>query len=326
MPQDIIRKSPIVIVRNFIALQFCAMALYYFAGSLSYYAQIWRSLPYIDEVIPFQIAQMVFLFLVEVALIMYIFFSWQRETLSVSDGKLSHHRGVVIRHHRVVSLERIAAVTFDQNLLGRLAHYGSITARDAVGTRLMKLTYAADPSDLATRLMRHVPAPMDTEPLRLVGEAEHERLERKATFRWDLKTKSVNRALEKAAMKTVAAFMNGHGGQLLLGVGDDGSIVGLEHDIQTLARRSMDGFQTHFLNVLAAMIGNDVRQHVSIRPFVHEEKPCAVVTVASAMRPVYLADEGKEEFFVRAGNGTTALKMSDAHAYIASHFHVAQRS
>lgn len=321
MANDVIRRSPIVIVRNFIALQFCAMGLYFFAGSMAYYARIWRQIPIIDGLIPFQIAQLVFLFLAEVALIMYIFFSWRRETLYIKEGKLIHDEGILLRGHRVVALERVGSVTFNQNPLGRLAGYGTVTAHDALGVRLMKLTHAAEPADLAARLTRHLPVPSDTEPLRLVGEAEHERLERKATFRWDLKTEAVNRALEKAAMKTVAAFMNGQGGQLLLGIGDDGSAIGLERDIQTLARRSMDGFQTHFFNVLAAMIGNDARPLVALRPFVHDGKACALVTVAPAPRPMYLADEGKEEFFVRAGNGTTALKMSDAHAYIGTHFH-----
>lgn len=297
------------------------MGLYFFAGSMAYYAQIWRTLPFVDDLIPFQVAQMVFIFLVEIALIMYIYFSWQRETWHISDGKLVHDQGIVVRRHRVMPLERVSSVTFSQNPLGKLAHYGTITARDTSGTKLVKLSYAADPEDLAARMARHLPTQTDTEPLRLVAEAEHERLERKATFRWDLKTGSVNRALEKASMKTVAAFMNGDGGTLLLGVGDDGSAVGLERDITTLARRSMDGFQTHFSNVLAAMIGNEFRQYVSVRPFMHEAKPCALVTVAAAPRPAYVADEGKEEFFIRTGNGTTALKMSDAHAYIASHFH-----
>ena len=321
MAQDIIRKSPIVIVRNFIALQFCAMGLYFLAGSMAFYADIWRNVPYVAAVIPFQVAQLGFIFVAEVALIMYIFFAWQRETLHIADGKLIHDEGILLRRHKVVPLERISTVSFSQNPLGRLGHYGTVVARDTAGVSLVRLSSAADPGDLAARLTRHLPASSDTEPLRLVTEAEHERLERKSTFRWDLKTNTVNHALEKAAMKTVAAFMNGHGGHLLLGVGDDGSAVGLERDIATLAKRTMDGFQTHFSNVLASMFGNEFRQYISLRPFTHDKKTCVLVTVAPATRPAYLGEEGREEFFVRTGNGTTALKMSEAHAYIGSHFH-----
>ena len=321
MPRDTIRRSPIVIVRNFIALQFCATGLYFLAGSMAYYASIWRSIPFLDDRIPFQVAQLAFVFLAEIALILYIFFTWQRETLHISDGKLVHDQGVILRRHEVVPLERVASVTFKQNPFGKLAHYGTVEARDTAGARLVKLSHAADPGELAERLTRHLPSSVDTEPLRLIGEAEHERLERKSTFRWDLKTNAVNRGLEKAAMKTVAAFMNTDGGHLLLGIGDDGEPVGLERDFATLARRDVDGFQTHFSNVLTAMFGNGFRRFIKLRPFQHDGKACMLVAVAPSPRPAYLSDEGKDEFFIRTGNGTTALRMSDAHAYISAHFH-----
>ena len=41
-----------------------------------------------------------------------------------------------------------------------------------------------------------------------------------------------------------------------------------------------------------------------------------LVAVAASPRPAYFTDEGREEFFVRTGNGTTALKVSEAAAYI----------
>ncbi len=157
-------------------------------------------------------------------------------------------------------------------------------------------------------------------PSELAVAPEHERLERKSTLRWDLKTGAVNKSLERAAIKTVAAFMNSKGGNLVLGVGDRGEAVGLEHDFATLPRGDADGLQNHFSNMLSAMLGPSLRHYVKLRPFTHEGKTCMLVSVAPADRPAYLREQDHEEFFIRTGNGTTSLRISEANAYITSRF------
>lgn len=317
----VFRKSPIVIVRNFIALQFASAGLYMLAGSLVYYARIWRAQPLIGS-IPFELAQAVFVFFAEVALILYIFFSWHRQTVRVSGGQLICDQGILVRSHTAVPFARIATVSFTQSVLGRLARYGTIVVRDASGALLVRLSSMSEPQEFVDLLTERkgIRTDEDTEPLRLVTEAEHEQLERKSTLRWDLRAGSVNKALEKAALKTVAAFMNTKGGNLLLGVDDEGQAVGVHHDIATLARKDVDGFENHFSNLLAAMVGPSFRQFVTLRSFTYNEKACMLVAVAPADRPVYLRDQEGEEFFIRTGNGTTSLKMSEANAYISTRF------
>ena len=51
------------------------------------------------------------------------------------------------------------------------------------------------------------------------------------TLRWDLKEAGVNKKLEEVIIKTIAAFANSQGGTLLIGVADDGDVIGLEPDI-----------------------------------------------------------------------------------------------
>ena len=77
----------------------------------------------------------------------------------------------------------------------------------------------------------------------LIAKGESAELEFKSTFRWDLKENKVNRALENVVLKTLAGYMNGNGGTLLIGVADDGSIVGLENDYKTLKKQDRDGFE-----------------------------------------------------------------------------------
>ena len=64
----IVRKSPIVIVRDLLALQFAASALYFLAASLAYFAQVWRSLA-LDDLVSFQVAQWIFVFLAETLIV-----------------------------------------------------------------------------------------------------------------------------------------------------------------------------------------------------------------------------------------------------------------
>lgn len=59
---------------------------------------------------------------------------------------------------------------------------------------------------------------------------ESDRLEFKSSARWNLRTDKRDEAMEEVVAKTVAAFMNSAGGTLLLGVADDGSLIGLGPD------------------------------------------------------------------------------------------------
>jgi predicted HTH transcriptional regulator len=56
--------------------------------------------------------------------------------------------------------------------------------------------------------------------------------------------------MENSVLKAVVAFCNSAGGELLIGVADDGSIVGIEHD----GFSSEDKFQFHLRNLLLERI------------------------------------------------------------------------
>ncbi len=321
-PSLAVKKSPIVIVRNFVALQFASVGLYILAASLEDYGAIWQTLPVV-HVVPFAAAQMLFIFLVEGGLTLYIFLSWYRQTVRLTKDQLVFDEGLLIRAHTVVPLNRIATTSFRQNILGRLTHYGTLDVRDSRGALLLHLVGMSDPKEFVDAIMErkgNSVSDAEAEPSELVHADEHEHVERKSTLRWDLKTNAVNKSLEKSAMKTVAAFMNSQGGNLLLGIGDRGEAVGLESDYATLARHDADGLQNHFSNVLSAMLGPSLRQYVKLKPFTHEGKECMLVSVSASDRPAYLRDQDNEEFFIRTGNGTTSLRMSEANSYIASRF------
>jgi aspartyl/asparaginyl-tRNA synthetase len=138
----------------------------------------------------------------------------------------------------------------------------------------------------------------------------------KSTMRWDMAMSQINRGLEKMVLKTVAAFLNSDGGQLVIGVDDRGRVLGLEHDMKTLTKQDADGFENHFTHVFNSAIGAEFREFVRLRFTKAGGKDVCVVSVAPAPRPAFARFDSAEEFYVRTGNSTTPLKISEATAYI----------
>jgi len=130
----------------------------------------------------------------------------------------------------------------------------------------------------------------------------------------------VNKNLERAAMKTVAAFLNSSGGQLVIGVDDEKKTLGLDKDYDTLGRPNADGFENHFSHIFNNMIGAEFRQLVRLAWTSVGDKECCVINVIPSIRPVYLKTDESEEFYIRTGNGTTSLRLSEANSYINSRF------
>ena len=80
----------------------------------------------------------------------------------------------------------------------------------------------------------------------LIKQGESKTLEFKSTLRWNLReSRQDDKRVTHAALKTIAAFLNTEGGDLLLGVADDGTIVGIERD----GFDSDDRFMLHLAQV-----------------------------------------------------------------------------
>ena len=73
------------------------------------------------------------------------------------------------------------------------------------------------------------------EPIAEVAKrGESDSLEFKSSARWNMRAGKRDDAMETVIAKTVAAFMNSGGGTLLIGVDDDGRLIGLGPDYATL--------------------------------------------------------------------------------------------
>lgn len=150
----------------------------------------------------------------------------------------------------------------------------------------------------------------------LIAEGESSNLEFKSSFRWDLKDQKVNRALENVILKTLAGYMNAAGGTLLIGVADDGAIVGLESDYKTLKKPDRDGFEQALMTSIATKLGGDACHSVqALFQSVGEKDVCRVIT-APGHRPIYLRDGETPRLYVRTGVSTRELNLQEAVNYI----------
>lgn len=167
-------------------------------------------------------------------------------------------------------------------------------------------------------------APVSLEDL--IAEGESDELEFKSTLRWDLKEGTVNKKLEEVILKTVAAFANSQGGALLVGVADDGKVLGLEWDYHSLGGGDRDKFELHLRNLLNQQFGAGfVTSKVAIKFHTIEDKEVCQIETSSAKEPIILKVKDRnghsvEKFYARSGNSSQEIPLSEMNAYIKERF------
>lgn len=160
---------------------------------------------------------------------------------------------------------------------------------------------------------------LDKDLQSIIEQGEGSYLEFKSSLRWDMVESRTNRALEGVVLKTLAGFLNSHkGGTLLIGVGDDGEIIGLEKDYQTLKKMNQDGFEQAVMTAIATNLGADICQFVHVLFHVIENKEVCRLIISPASRPVFLEQGNAPKFFVRTGGGTRDLNIQEALDYVQS--------
>jgi hypothetical protein len=155
----------------------------------------------------------------------------------------------------------------------------------------------------------------------LIARGESLRVEYKSSLRWDYRENQVNKALTKVVAKTLAAFMNSQGGTLLIGVADDGEVLGLDEDFTSLgAKGNRDGFELTFRNAIGSYLGEDKNPVVDLTFSDADGKTVAVAACQRHSEAVFVEDGNSSEFYVRAGNTSRLLNVKEASDYIKSHW------
>lgn len=154
---------------------------------------------------------------------------------------------------------------------------------------------------------------------RLMADGEGDEVEFKSSLRWDRQEEKVNRSLETAVVKTVAGFLNGRGGTLLVGVNDSGAATGISRDYGTLRKKDRDGFELHLRQIVDSALGEAaVSSFLTVNFHEIDGEEVCQVTVEPSDHPIYVEDPNRAIFYVRSGNATRALPVKEAVAYVGS--------
>jgi len=156
-----------------------------------------------------------------------------------------------------------------------------------------------------------------SEVLEIINTGEGANIEFKSSLRWNIKESKKDSAIEHASLKTISAFLNSNGGNLFVGVRDDGSIEGIEID----AFDNDDKFLLHFWNLIKASLGEEHSPYIHSSLEKISDKTVCVVKCLKSPVPVFLHQKGfDEEFYIRVGPSSAKLGVQDTYKYIAERF------
>ena len=134
-------------------------------------------------------------------------------------------------------------------------------------------------------------------------------------MRFNLRSKQhdVN-VISHAVLKTIAAFLNSEGGYLIIGVGDDGTTIGIEED----QFQNVDKWQLHLSNLVRDKLGTSALSHIDTRIVPNEGKTIAEITCKKSPDEIYLrmSKNASEEFYIRSGPASTLLQPSEIVKYL----------
>ena len=146
----------------------------------------------------------------------------------------------------------------------------------------------------------------------LISSGEGNRVEFKSTLRWNLKTDRAEKAIDKAWLKSIAAFLNTDGGMLLVGVEDKGDILGIGADNFD----NEDKFLMHVSNRIQEHVGLEHAGFVRYQLVPVDNQKVLLVECQPSPSPVFLKFSKEEEFYIRVGPGSRRLSTSEVVAYV----------
>jgi hypothetical protein len=153
----------------------------------------------------------------------------------------------------------------------------------------------------------------------IINNGETKNIEFKSTFSMNLKNISQNKDkdVEKGSIKTLAGYLNTDGGELFIGISDDGQILGLEQEIEHFyKKKGLDGLKLHFMNQLNNLLGKSVvaaHIDINVHTFKEENKTILIAKCNKSEEGVFF---DKSDFYIRQDPQTQKLEGKEMLDYI----------
>ena len=138
----------------------------------------------------------------------------------------------------------------------------------------------------------------------------------------------LERDLKNSVVKTVVAFLNSDGGELVIGVrNEDHAVTGIELDLEAREKETDDHdyYERELVNLFSDRIDNRVHNQLRVRFESHEEGTTCHVSVRPSPSPRFGTtpsphEKTRPKFWIRALNTTKELEGNDILGWIEEHW------
>ena len=150
----------------------------------------------------------------------------------------------------------------------------------------------------------------------IIRSGESNTVEFKSSLRVNLHTNRPDPKIEHAVLKTIAAFLNTHGGTVVIGADDKGTALGLDND----GFQTEDKMNQHLANLIRDRLGPHHAFCLHPQFVDYDGKRLLIVRCDPAKSPAYVKEGNAEYFYVRTGATTSEVPASQIHAFIKQRF------
>lgn len=321
----VVRKSPYLFLTRVVIIEFFFAILPFLTAALLRLRESYEASAF-SGTVSYTLLVAVVLTTLQVLIIGASFVAWYLPVYHADRVQITHRRANLFEDRILVRTPSIASVSLRQGWLARRLGYGTLVIKSPEAPDKVRIRDIPNPSYHAQLIEGMVEpethqAPEERRSVRaLIDEGEGQYVEFKSSLMWDYRRQIVNKDLYEPVMKNVAGFMNSTGGTVLIGVDDNGTVLGLDADLRSMRKPDIDGFENVFNMAFRKMIGVEFRRFVDVSfPEVDGKQVCAV-TVRPSSEPAYLTHKGVETFYIRAGNASQPMAVSKATRYIRDHF------
>jgi hypothetical protein len=225
--------------------------------------------------------------------------------LEINDGIPAADLDAIVRSHDIdpVSLRQDDFPTFFNQRFERLL----LQIEEAMGKPVNRSADRAETPFVDPGRQKQV---IEDGVRALLAQGESRVVEFKSTALKNTHTGDKDPAMAWAIIRSLAAFMNAHGGTLLVGAADDGSVVGIEQDFPYVKSQNRDGWELWLTTVVGNSLGKVATTEVEVNFVEIDGVTIARLDVGPAAKPVFAATlkgEKREVFFARVNNSTQEL-------------------
>lgn len=153
----------------------------------------------------------------------------------------------------------------------------------------------------------------------LINSGEGETIEFKTCFLYNSKYRNEDNNIKYTICKTIAGFANRNGGIVLIGINDNGQVIGLEETDLLLYNKDK------LKNKLDSQINYNLPKFIwnllKIRYNEIDNRTILIIEVKASLKPVLITNkDNQKEFYIRTTQGIIYLDIEDAINYCLTRF------